>query len=67
MNHQNPCADREKCAHYWPTSSSPVMYGEIEVEVLSESPESYSVHKWIVMEFKLRHKVNRISIKREAF
>ncbi|XP_021954824.2 tyrosine-protein phosphatase 10D isoform X2 [Folsomia candida] len=59
--------DREKCAHYWPTSSSPVMYGEIEVEVLSESPESYSVHKWIVMEFKLRHKEQERCVRHYQF
>uniref|UniRef100_A0A7N6BT70 protein-tyrosine-phosphatase n=1 Tax=Anabas testudineus TaxID=64144 RepID=A0A7N6BT70_ANATE len=40
---------RVKCDHYWPFTDEPVMYGEISVEMLSEteSPE------WIIRKFRL--------------
>ncbi|XP_069543910.1 receptor-type tyrosine-protein phosphatase O isoform X1 [Brachyistius frenatus] len=40
---------RVKCDHYWPFTDEPVMYGEISVEMLSEteSPE------WTVRKFRL--------------
>ncbi|XP_055009766.1 receptor-type tyrosine-protein phosphatase O isoform X3 [Boleophthalmus pectinirostris] len=40
---------RVKCDHYWPFTDEPVMYGEISVEMLSEteSPE------WTIRKFRL--------------
>ncbi|XP_029968959.1 receptor-type tyrosine-protein phosphatase O isoform X2 [Salarias fasciatus] len=40
---------RVKCDHYWPFTDEPVMYGEISVEMLTEteSPE------WIIRKFRL--------------
>ncbi|XP_028249927.1 receptor-type tyrosine-protein phosphatase O isoform X2 [Parambassis ranga] len=40
---------RVKCDHYWPFTGEPVMYGEVSVEMLSEteSPE------WIIRKFRL--------------
>ncbi|XP_068611331.1 LOW QUALITY PROTEIN: receptor-type tyrosine-protein phosphatase O [Brachionichthys hirsutus] len=40
---------RVKCDHYWPFSDEPVTYGEVSVEMLSdsESPE------WIIRKFRL--------------
>ncbi|KAF7229631.1 receptor type O [Nothobranchius furzeri] len=40
---------RVKCDHYWPFTDEPVMYGDISVEMLSqsESPE------WIIRKFRL--------------
>ncbi|XP_058480724.1 receptor-type tyrosine-protein phosphatase O isoform X2 [Solea solea] len=40
---------RVKCDHYWPFTDEPYMYGEISVEMLSEteSPE------WIIRKFRL--------------
>ncbi|XP_021961232.2 tyrosine-protein phosphatase 10D [Folsomia candida] len=50
--------DREECTHYWPSTSISEMYGEIEVEVMSEILDGYrrSPHKWIISELKLRYK-----------
>uniref|UniRef100_A0A1A8RMH6 Protein tyrosine phosphatase, receptor type, O n=2 Tax=Nothobranchius rachovii TaxID=451742 RepID=A0A1A8RMH6_9TELE len=45
------CTERRrvKCDHYWPFTDEPVMYGDISVEMLSqsESPE------WIIRKFRL--------------
>ncbi|KAI3366676.1 hypothetical protein L3Q82_009213, partial [Scortum barcoo] len=45
----NEMARRVKCDHYWPFTDEPVMYGEISVEMLSEteSPE------WTIRKFRL--------------
>ncbi|XP_070710130.1 receptor-type tyrosine-protein phosphatase O [Pempheris klunzingeri] len=40
---------RVKCDHYWPFTDEPVMYGEISVEMLSES-ESL---EWTIRKFRL--------------
>ena len=38
-----------KCDHYWPFTDEPVMYGEISVEMLSESESP----EWTIREFRL--------------
>lgn len=38
-----------KCDHYWPFTDEPVMYGEISVEMLSESESP----EWTVRKFRL--------------
>ncbi|KAK5896357.1 hypothetical protein CgunFtcFv8_009967 [Champsocephalus gunnari] len=45
------CSERRrvKCDHYWPFSDEPVLYGEISVELLSES----EAPEWIVRKFRL--------------
>lgn len=40
---------RVKCDHYWPFTDEPVMYGEISVEMLSESESP----EWIIRKFRL--------------
>ncbi|KAM3859270.1 receptor-type tyrosine-protein phosphatase O [Diretmus argenteus] len=40
---------RVKCDHYWPFTDEPVMYGEISVEMLSES----EAPEWIIRNFRL--------------
>lgn len=40
---------RVKCDHYWPFSDEPVMYGEVSVEMLSES----EAPEWTVRKFRL--------------
>ncbi|XP_029017553.1 receptor-type tyrosine-protein phosphatase O isoform X2 [Betta splendens] len=40
---------RVKCDHYWPFTDEPVMYGEISVEMLSESESP----EWTVRKFRL--------------
>lgn len=38
-----------KCDHYWPFTDEPVMYGEVSVEMLSES----EAPEWTVRKFRL--------------
>lgn len=38
-----------KCDHYWPFSDEPIMYGEVSVEMLSES----EAPEWTVRKFRL--------------
>lgn len=38
-----------KCDHYWPFTDEPVMYGEISVEMLSESESP----EWTIRKFRL--------------
>lgn len=38
-----------KCDHYWPFTDEPVMYGEISVEMLSESEST----EWTIRKFRL--------------
>lgn len=38
-----------KCDHYWPFTDEPVMYGEISVEMLSESESP----EWTIRSFRL--------------
>nr|XP_046235193.1 receptor-type tyrosine-protein phosphatase O isoform X2 [Scatophagus argus] len=40
---------RVKCDHYWPFTDKPVMYGEISVEMLSES----EAPEWTIRKFRL--------------
>ncbi|XP_056223433.1 receptor-type tyrosine-protein phosphatase O isoform X1 [Seriola aureovittata] len=40
---------RVKCDHYWPFTDEPVMYGEISVEMLSES----EAPEWTIRKFRL--------------
>ncbi|XP_061815715.1 receptor-type tyrosine-protein phosphatase O isoform X1 [Nerophis lumbriciformis] len=40
---------RVKCDHYWPFTDEPVMYGEISVEMLSESESP----EWTIRKFRL--------------
>ncbi|CAL8323062.1 unnamed protein product [Lota lota] len=40
---------RVKCDHYWPFTDEPVMYGEISVEMLSESESP----EWTIRNFRL--------------
>ncbi|XP_071358835.1 receptor-type tyrosine-protein phosphatase O isoform X2 [Trachinotus anak] len=40
---------RVKCDHYWPFTDEPVMYGEISVEMLSES----EALEWTIRKFRL--------------
>jgi hypothetical protein len=50
--------DREKCYHYWPSCNLPKLYGEVEVEILSERLENFNLmHKWIISELSIRYKV----------
>ncbi|XP_027009703.2 receptor-type tyrosine-protein phosphatase O isoform X2 [Tachysurus fulvidraco] len=42
---------RVKCDHYWPFTDEPVSYGEITVEMLSESESP----EWIVRNFRLSY------------
>uniref|UniRef100_A0A3Q4MZL1 Protein tyrosine phosphatase receptor type O n=1 Tax=Neolamprologus brichardi TaxID=32507 RepID=A0A3Q4MZL1_NEOBR len=45
------CSERRrvKCDHYWPFNEDPVMYGEVSVELLSESESP----EWIIRKFRL--------------
>ncbi|XP_077956998.1 receptor-type tyrosine-protein phosphatase O isoform X5 [Gasterosteus aculeatus] len=45
------CTERRrvKCDHYWPFTDEPVMYGEISVEMLSESESP----EWTIRKFRL--------------
>ncbi|XP_063762021.1 receptor-type tyrosine-protein phosphatase O isoform X2 [Eleginops maclovinus] len=45
------CSERRrvKCDHYWPFTDEPVMYGEVSVEMLSES----EAPEWIIRKFRL--------------
>ncbi|KAM8909546.1 receptor-type tyrosine-protein phosphatase O isoform 3-T3 [Spinachia spinachia] len=45
------CSERRrvKCDHYWPFTDEPVMYGEISVEMLSESESP----EWTIRKFRL--------------
>lgn len=57
-NTGNESADGEKCYQYWPNTNLPEVYGDIEVEILSERLEGYKVtYKWIVTEFMVRREV----------
>ena len=38
-----------KCDHYWPFTDEPVVYGEISVEMLSESESP----EWTIRKFRL--------------
>lgn len=40
---------RVKCDHYWPFTDEPVMYGEISVEMMSESESP----EWTIRKFRL--------------
>ncbi|KAJ3612337.1 hypothetical protein NHX12_020613, partial [Muraenolepis orangiensis] len=40
---------RVKCDHYWPFTDEPVMYGEVSVEMLSESESP----EWTIRNFRL--------------
>ncbi|XP_073336535.1 receptor-type tyrosine-protein phosphatase O [Pagrus major] len=40
---------RVKCDHYWPFTDEPIMYGEISVEMLSES----ETPEWTIRKFRL--------------
>ncbi|KAG7232443.1 hypothetical protein INR49_008863, partial [Caranx melampygus] len=40
---------RVKCDHYWPFTDEPVMYGEISVEMMSESEST----EWTIRKFRL--------------
>ncbi|XP_023808423.1 receptor-type tyrosine-protein phosphatase O isoform X2 [Oryzias latipes] len=42
---------RVKCDHYWPFTDEPVMYGEISVEMLSQSESQ----EWITRKFRLEY------------
>ncbi|XP_024140158.1 receptor-type tyrosine-protein phosphatase O isoform X1 [Oryzias melastigma] len=42
---------RVKCDHYWPFTDEPVMYGEVGVEMLSQSESQ----EWITRKFRLEY------------
>lgn len=50
MHHVSLCVFVQvKCDHYWPFTDEPVMYGEVSVEMLSES----EAPEWTVRKFRL--------------
>lgn len=52
-----------KCDHYWPFTDEPVMYGEISVEMLSESESP----EWTIRKFRLGYVSSSCSIKKLHF
>uniref|UniRef100_A0A8C5T618 protein-tyrosine-phosphatase n=1 Tax=Malurus cyaneus samueli TaxID=2593467 RepID=A0A8C5T618_9PASS len=46
---------RVLCDHYWPSESAPISYGQVRVQLLTQS----SAEEWTTREFKLWHRAER--------